>query len=93
MDKRTIYKLADDWNLHKEELKEKKFYLFNVKDGDIIKLNEVSFDILRNMNGEKSLEEIVKTMREMYNVDENILWNDILMLITKCMKKNVLTSL
>ena len=95
MNNGAIFKLTDNWNLHKEELKDKgnKYYLFNVKDGDIIRLNEVSFDILSYIDGEKSFGEIFNLMKDMYNVDENILRKDMTELIEKCLDKKIIAKI
>jgi hypothetical protein len=90
MNKDVIFKLADDWNLHKEELKTTKYYLFNVKDGNIIKLNEVSFDILSNINGKKSKQNILDTIINLYDIETEIFERDIEHLLKKCIEKGVI---
>jgi hypothetical protein len=90
MDKNDIFKLSDDWNLHKEDLKAKKYYLFNVKDGDIVKLNEVSFEILKVIDGIKTLQDFHNIIFNKFSVDTDVLWKDIFSLIEKCIKKNVI---
>ncbi len=93
MNNETIFKLTDNWNLHKEELKENKYYLFNVKDGDIIRLNEVSFDVLTNIDGHKTFGEIFNLMKDMYNVEDDILQKDMSKLLHKCLDKKIITKL
>jgi len=93
MDKNDIFKLPDDWNLHKEDLKAKKYYLFNVKDGDIIKLNEVSFEILKVIDGKKTLQDFHNIIFNKFSVDTDVLWKDIFSLIEKCIKKHVIIKL
>ena len=54
-------RLSDNWNLFNDKtFEDKKYYLFNVSDGSIIKLNKISYDILEKCNGEHSLENIKK---------------------------------
>ena len=86
MDNNDIFKLSDDWNLHKEDLKVKKYYLFNVKDGDIVKLNEVSFEILKMIDGIKTLQNFHNIILNKFNVKPDVLWKDIFSLIEKCIK-------
>ena len=93
MKQNSIYRLSDDWNLHMEDLKERKFYLFNVYKGDIIKLNEVSFDILKNINGENTLRNILDILLEIYEVNEDILLKDIESLMKKCLQKGIIVEL
>jgi hypothetical protein len=90
MGENNIYKLSENWNLHKEDLKEKKYYLFNIKDGDIIKLNEVSFEILKNVDEIKTLRDIHTIIFNKYLVDSDILWKDIFSLVEKCIKEKIL---
>ena len=90
MDKNSILKLSNNWNLHKEDLKEKKFFLFNVTDGDIIRLNEISFEILKNIDGTKTIQDIFDIINMAYEVDEQVLWEDIFSLIEKGIKNKAL---
>ncbi len=93
MDKNDIYKLSDDWNLHQEDLKEKKYYLFNVKDGDIVKLNEVSFEILKIIDGKNTLQDFHCIIFNKFSVDTEVLWKDIFSLIEKCIKENAIIKI
>jgi hypothetical protein len=93
MDKNDILKLSDDWNLHKEDLKVKKYYLFNVKDGDIVKLNEVSFEILKNINGIRTLQDIHNLIFNTFSVDTDVLWKDLFSLIEKCSNENAVKKI
>lgn len=92
MDKKDIFKLSNNWNLHKEDLNEKKYYLFNVSDGDIVKLNEISFEIFKNIDGSKTILNIFDIIYKIYNVDEDILWKDIYSLIKRGLKNKVLKN-
>jgi len=85
-----VYNLSDDWNLHKEDLDIKKFYLFNISDGTIVKLNEVSYDFLSLADGEKSLENIIDEIHQTYKVDKKQLEKDLELLIQKCEKHKIL---
>ena len=93
MDKNDIFKLSDDWNLHQEDLKEKKYYLFNVKDGDIVKLNEVSFEILKIIDGIKTLQDFHNIIFSKFSVDKEVLWKDIFSLIEKCIEENAIIKI
>lgn len=92
MDRKMIYRLADQWNLHREDLDPEKFYLFNTEDGRIIRLNEVSFKILEQFDGTNTLHDIYMQILHEFAVDENVLWNDIVALTTECLGKNVITE-
>lgn len=89
MNLETKFRFAEEWNLHKEELKDKKYYLFNVNKGDIIKLNEVSFNILVNINGENTIQEIIDIILKQFDVENDILIKDIEGLFNKCLEKNI----
>ncbi len=85
-----VYELSDDWNLHKEDLDIKKFYLFNISDGTIVKLNEVSYDFLSLINGEKSLDNIGDEIHKAYKVEKQQLEKDLNELIQECVKRKIL---
>lgn len=90
MQKLIVYKLSDNWSLHRESLETVKHYLFNIDGGDIIKLNSVSFDMLSFMDGTSSLENILDKISAGYDVDMSTLRNDLTVLIDKCLAKNIL---
>lgn len=90
MDKNDIFELTEHWNLHKEDLKEKKYYLFNVKDGDIVKLNEESYEILGLIDGKRTLQAIHNAIYATFSADAEVLWRDLYDLIDKCVKENVI---
>ena len=88
----TIFELVEHWNLHKEDLNEQKFYLFNVRDGDIIKLNETSFEILKAIDGSKSVRDIFSQVAELYDVDDSVLWEDVKKLLGQCVERGIIAQ-
>ena len=86
----SVFKLSVDWVLHKEDLKETKFFLFNVKDGTIVKLNEISFDFLSRINGEKNYSLILTELLKIYDVNEEQLNIDLTALLKKISKFEIL---
>lgn len=85
-----IYELAGDFSLFKGDFKEKRFQLFNITDGTIYKLNEVSYDMLSLFDGEKNVKEVVNELKKLYNVDDEELQNDLYRLVRKWIEKQIL---
>lgn len=90
MNNENIYKLSNSWKLHKEDLKKKKYYIFDISEGKIIMLNKVSFEILENVDGKKTLQDIFDILYMDFDVDKSVLLSDILSLVEKCRKEGIL---
>lgn len=85
-----ILQLKEKFALHKLDLEDSIFRLFNIENGDSFKLNEISFCILSLFNGEKNIEEIRKSILAMYP-DENpdIILRDFDELMEKMKKEDI----
>lgn len=70
--KSKIFRLSDSFSLYKSDFKEKKYYLFNVADGTIYRLNEVSYDMLSRFDGHQTFAEVLSEINSIYesNMDE-----------------------
>jgi len=85
-----IYFLSEDYSLFKGDFKEKRFQLFNIKDGAIYKLNEVSYDMLSLFDGEKSVQGVLNELKKLYNIEEEKLKEDLGRMIKKWIDKKIL---
>jgi len=85
-----IFCLSEDYSLFKGDFKEKKFQLFNIKDGTIYKLNEVSYDMLSLFDGEKSVPGVLIRLKKMYNIKEEKLKEDLSKMIKEWIDKKIL---
>ncbi|MCP5108201.1 MAG: PqqD family protein [bacterium] len=85
-----VYELSTDFSLFKGDFKEKRFQLFNVTDGSIFRLNEVSYNMLSQFDGEKNVKEVAIKLKSIYNVDEEKLEEDFSRMIDEWVSKNVL---
>lgn len=65
-----ILLLKEKFILHKLDLENSMFRLFNIENGDSFKLNEISFSILSLFDGKRSIEEIRNYILDKYP-DEN----------------------
>lgn len=82
--------MSGDWVLHKEDLKKTKYFLFNIKDGTIVNLNEVSYDFFSRINGKISYSGVLSELLRIYNVSEEQLNNDLADLLNKTSKFKIL---
>jgi hypothetical protein len=85
-----IYCLSEDYSLFKGDFKEKKFRLFNIKEGTIFNLNEVSYDMLSLFDGEKTMEGLLIQLKKMYNIEEKKLKNDLYNMMKEWIEKKIL---
>lgn len=81
--------LSEDYSLYSLDLKEKRYWLFNVKEGNNFKLNEASYFILSRCDGQTSVGELKKGLINRYQVDEEIIIKDIKEFIVNCLKRQI----
>lgn len=86
----NVYKIEDRYVLYSDEFKQRKSYIFDIYDGEIYKLNELGYFILSNIDGVKTLKQIVDIIYDTYLVDYNILINDINGYYKKLLEKNII---
>lgn len=85
-----ILTLSDEYCLYNNDLKVKKYYLFNIVEGSIFTLNEVSYDMLSLFDGKKTTEGIISDLQSIYDVDKNELEEDFNKLLAKWIDKKIL---
>ena len=84
------FQLKEEFILHKLEIDDGMFRLFNVQNGDSFKLNETSYYTLSLFDGGKSIGEIHKCLLDNYP-DENpdIILRDFNQLMEKMEKEDI----
>jgi len=87
-----IYKLSESYSLFKGDFKDTKYFLFNIEDGTIYKLNGVSYDMLSLFDGKKNTDEILGCLLSIYNGNEEQIKSDLLNLVSSWLEKKILIS-
>lgn len=88
MDK--IYRLSDSFSLYKSDIKEKIYYLFNVSDGTIYRLNEVSYDMLSQFDGRQAVGDVLQSLLNLYDVQVQEIESDLNKKISQWLDKKIL---
>lgn len=87
----TIFRLHSDFSLSSMESTNAKYWLFDLKEGNIYRLNEVSHFILSSLDGRTNFEDIIKLVAKDYegaSIDE--IKDDGLELLTHCLNKGII---
>ncbi len=85
------YFLSEDWSLQKIELgQDVKYYLLNIRDGDIYRLNDTSYTFLILFDGNLTCDEIIKKLTEIYNVDKEKIKKDFEKMVSIWLEKGIL---
>ena len=87
-----VYKLSDSYSLFKGEFNENKYYLFNIEDGTIYRLNEVSYDILVLFDGTRDIETIEEIFINQYQGEHDRMKTDFGNLLKTWINKEILIS-
>jgi hypothetical protein len=87
-----VLRLDEKYSLYKGDFKDAKYYLFNVEDGSIFKLNEVSYTMLSLFDGEKNVGEVLNELKMMYNIGEARLKEDFFNLVNQWLEKEILIN-
>jgi len=85
-----VYKLSESYSLFKGEFNEKKYFLFNIEDGTIYRLNEVSYDILSLFDGVRNVEKIIELFMNLYQGQQDRMMSDLKKLIDIWLDKKIL---
>jgi len=85
-----IYRLSDSFSLYKSDIKEKIYYLFNVSDGTIYRLNEVSYDMLSQFDGRQAVGDALQSLLNLYDVQVQEIESDLNEKISQWLDKKIL---
>lgn len=91
MDNR-IYSLSSSYSLFKGEFNTEKYYLFNIEEGTIYRLNEVSYDIISLFDGFRDINTIIGMFGEQYRGDQDKMKADIERLTGIWLDKSILVQ-
>lgn len=88
-----VLQLKEEYVLHKLEVADGKFWLFNIENGDSFKLNRTSYDMLSLIDGKRNIEEIYRCLFDKYsNKNKDLILNDFEELIEKMSKEKIITE-
>ena len=85
-----VLQLKEEFILYKLEVGKGMFWLFNIENGDSVRLNETSYYILSLFDGHKSIGEIRKYFLNKYqSMDSNKISEDFEELLNKMEKEGI----
>jgi len=85
-----VLQLKEDFILYKLEVGKGMFWLFNIENGDSVRLNETSYYILSLFDGHKRIGEIRKCVLDQYpDASPDVILKDFEELIARMEKENI----
>ena len=84
-----VITISEDYSLYSLDLKQIKYWLFNVKDGSNFKLNEVSYFILSRCDGQTSIGKFKEELIERYQQDDDNIIGDFEEFIIGCLNRQI----
>ncbi|GAB6187323.1 PqqD family protein [Thermopirellula anaerolimosa] len=85
-----VYQLAGDYTLYQGQPDEKRYCLFNVRDGKIFRLNAVSYAMLESFDGEDTVETIATKLSQRFAASVEEIRNDLLAMIAEWTNRGIL---
>jgi len=87
-----VYALSNSYSLFKGEFNEEKYFLFNIEDGTIYRLNEVSYDMLLLFDGIRDINTVCEMFNSMYRGEQNTMIFDFKNLLQVWLDKEILIT-
>ncbi len=84
-----VIAISEDYSLYSLDLKQIKYWLFNVKDGSNFKLNEVSYFILSRCDGKTSIGQFKEELIKRYQQDNETIIGDFEEFIVGCLDRQI----
>lgn len=84
-----IISISEDYSLYSLDLKQAKYWLFNVKDGSNFRLNEVSYFILSRFDGQISVGQLKDELITRYQEDSESIIKDFEEFIVSCLNRQI----
>jgi len=84
-----VIAISEDYSLYSLDLKQTKYWLFNVKDGSNFKLNEVSYFILSRCDGQISVGQLKEELTNRYQRDSETIIGDFEEFIVGCLNRQI----
>lgn len=84
-----VIAICEDYSLYSLDLKQTKYWLFNVKDGSNFKLNEVSYFILSRCDGQISVGQFKEELIKRYQRDSETIIGDFEEFIVGCLNRQI----
>jgi len=84
-----VIAISEDYSLYSLDLKQTKYWLFNVKDGSNFKLNEVSYFILSRCDGQISVGQLKEELTKRYQRDSETIIGDFEEFIVGCLNRQI----
>ncbi|HBX23301.1 MAG TPA: PqqD family protein [Desulfotomaculum sp.] len=87
----TIFKLNSNYSLSALGSENAKFWLFELKEGNIYKLNDVSYSILSLLDGRTSFGSLIETVASQYDgVTKEEIVRDGKDFFTRCLNNGII---
>jgi hypothetical protein len=84
-----VIAISEDYSLYSLDLKQIKYWLFNVKDGSNFRLNEVSYFILSRCDGQISVGQLKEELTNRYQRDSETIIGDFEEFIVGCLNRQI----
>ena len=87
-----VLELSTDYALHHGDFVSGGFFLFNLTTGKIFKLNKESHTMLAAFDGNRRVDEVLKTMLKCYDAPEEQVSTDFSTMIDRWLEQGILVE-
>ena len=90
----AVFKLHDDYSIMSMESNGSKYWLFELKQGNIYRLNDVSFSILSLLDGQTCFARVIESVESNYEqVNKVEIYIDAQEFLSLCLNKGIIYQL
>jgi hypothetical protein len=85
----SIYAMSADFVLYRGKEGEPGFFLFNLKDGKMFRLNKTSFAMLESLDGKRTIAAAVELLATTLRGNHAVVFKDILSMLSLWQEKGI----
>ena len=92
IENKTVFKLNESFSLSSFESKKQKYWLFDLNEGNIYRLNTVSYLILSMLEGKTCFGDIISSVLSQFDdVNKEEIWRDGQEFLTQCLNNGIIS--
>jgi len=90
LNENAVFSLSSEYLLYRGKDGESDFFIFNIADGKVFKLNASSYAMIETFDGKRRLSEVVAVLQKRFDISPDQLSSDLFSLLRVWVDKKIL---